>query len=29
MEKEVNIILEGERLVFRKMDRPVLIGVFA
>ena len=29
MEKEMNIILEGERLVFRKMDRPVLKGVFA
>ena len=29
MEKEMNIILEGERLVFRKMDRPVLKGVLA
>ena len=29
MEKEMNIILEGERLVFRKMERPVLKGVFA
>ena len=28
MGKKMNIILEGEHLVFRKIDRPVLKGVY-
>lgn len=29
MGKEINIILEGQHLVFRKMERPVFKGVYA